>query len=138
MSTLTLKRHAWELTVTLSFDNPAEVAAAAEQLKRAADLIQPLPTPEQRGAREASDVAEACAAVLAAVHALPNRPWREVQALAIRRAGKRAMLIDLAREKLIGDRQLEPVERFDENHRKVRGFSYRVVSDKASEAPGEP
>ncbi len=76
--------------------------------------------------RQAVSEQSATDAVLEAVRAMPNRPWREIQARAAATPGVNRTMVDRARDKLLGDRGIEERERFDEHHRKVKGKTYIV------------
>lgn len=85
----------------------ADFASEARQIKKADD-----------------DMRAACDAVLEAIRALPGQPWGTMQARAAAKSSR--SVVDRARDKLIGDKVIERVDRFDEHHRKAKGFTLRV------------
>lgn len=74
--------------------------------------------------RADDDMKSACDAVLEAVRALPGQPWGTMQARAAAKSSR--SVVDRARDKLIGDNVIERCDRFDENHRKAKGFTLRI------------
>lgn len=73
--------------------------------------------------KEADNMAAACQAVVDVIRALPGQPWATMQAAISSKPGVNRTLADRARDKLIGDRVIEKRERFDEHHRKTKGFT---------------
>lgn len=83
---------------------------------------------EARKARKEIETMDTCCkAVFEAIQALPNHPWREVQAKAGVLARVRGTPIDLARDRLISDGVIRRVDLYDENHRKQRGDGYIIL-----------
>lgn len=94
----------------------------------------------RKAKKDADNMDVSCRAVLEAIRQMPNRPWREIQAKASTLARTNGKIIDLAREKLIGDRVIAAVDRFDENHRKERGRAYTIlkgITESAQNVPPE-
>lgn len=86
---------------------------------------------EDRVARKLEeDLGVARQRVLEAIAAMPNRPWRDIQAKASSSTGvKNRTIVDRARDSLIGDGSIEKSVRYDpETHRKLAGDVYVIKS----------
>jgi hypothetical protein len=83
----------------------------------------------RKAKKEADSMDVCCRALLEAIRTMPNRPWREIRAKAktLARAGGEA--VDLARTKLIGDRVIEAVDRYNAEHRKEKGGTYVILKE---------
>ncbi len=105
-------------------EDPGALAAFASETRKL-----------KREAEKESGIKEA---LLDAIGKMPGRPWGEVQRSVYKATGARGGPIDDIREMLVLEGVIAKTERYDENHRKIKGDAYIILKGNTLAAPDVP